>query len=151
MIVSVALIPYVCYSMWQKTLHMALMMLVYLSSTSMLISKHYCSDQLMGASFMVEAETCHDSAPVMPACPSHTENKKDCCSSESHLVKTELNHDLHQPQLKTFDFSELLPVLIFVYLDQMILEQETLDRSITEWDPPSPDAVDLLRIQRFLC
>lgn len=119
-----------------------------------MISKHYCSDELMGASFMTEAESCHNTEPVKTPCPNHPadkKDKKDCCSSKIHLVKTELNHDLYQSQLKTFQFSELLPVLIFAYLDHMISDEKSQDSSIHEWDPPSPSAVDLPRIQRFLC
>lgn len=140
--------------MWQKTLHIGLMLLVYLSSTSLMISKHYCSDTLMGTSFMTEAESCHNSEPAKKTCPNHPVDKKerkDCCSSEFQLIKTELNYDLYQPQLKTFEFSELLPVLAFVFLELQITDPDLPADFIANWDPPSPSAVSLPRIQQFLC
>ena len=140
--------------MWQKTIHIGLMLLVFFSSTSMMISKHYCSDELMGTSFMTEAESCHDTELTEVPCPNHPVNqqdKKDCCTNEFHLVKTELNHDLHQPQLKTFQFSEIVPVLIFLLSIKDDLDSDSKICIPAEWDPPSPNAVELPRIQRFLC
>jgi len=145
---------YICISMWEKTIHIALMVLVYLSSTSLMISKHFCSDELMGTSFMTEAESCHSDESAPLPCPNHPvdqKDKKDCCSNEFQLVKTELNHDLYKPEVKTFQFSELLPVLVYVFLENNVLDPEHIDGFITNWDPPSTSAVYLSRIQQFLC
>jgi hypothetical protein len=119
-----------------------------------MINNHFCSDKLMGTSFMTEAESCHNNEPATPACPNHPvneEDKKDCCSSQFHLVKTELNYDLYQPQIKTFKFSELLPVLTFISLEHKITDRERPVDYISNWDPPSYCAVSLTRIQQFLC
>ena len=141
--------------MWKKTLHIAIMVLVYVSSTSLMINKHYCSDQLMGTSFMTEAESCHNSEPTEKSCPKHPQNntsKKDCCSSEFQLIKTELNYDLYQPQLKTFDFKEFIPVLTFLLQEhKIIISDHKTTFSKDDWDPPSPSSVNLSLFQRFLC
>ena len=140
--------------MWQKSIHIGLMLLVYLSSTSMMISKHYCSDQLKSTSFLTDAETCHDKDPARKSCPNHSpdqQEKKDCCSSEYNLIKTELNHDLYQPQLKNFQFSEIIPVLVFLLTEHEDFFPQSNIRVPDDWDPPSWSSVELPRIQRFLC
>ncbi len=119
-----------------------------------MISNHFCSDKLMGTSFMTEAESCHNNEPAKETCPNHPmgkNDKKDCCSSEFHLIKTELNYDLYQIQLKTFEFSELLPILTFIFLEHKIIDSKHPIDFIANWDPPSYSAVSLPLIQQFLC
>ena len=119
-----------------------------------MINNHFCSDKLTGTSFMTEAESCHNNEPAKQTCPNHPidgKDKKDCCSSEFHLIKTELNYDLYQPQVKTFEFSKLLPVLAVVFLEHQIIDPEQQVGFIANWDPPSYSAVSLTRIQQFLC
>lgn len=119
-----------------------------------MINQHFCSEQLMATSFMTQAESCHNNEPTEATCPNHPIDKKDqkdCCSSEFNLIKTEFNHDLYQPQLKAFDFNDVLPIMVFVFLKHQMIDLDHQKVFIANWDPPSYSAVSLTSIQRFLC
>lgn len=133
-----------------RILHITLLISVLFSSTSLVLNKHYCSDLFVNASLMTVPESCHSEDP-MPDCPTHSQDQDDCCTNEVQLLKTELNHDLHQPQLKTFLIAKIFTTLFFLQDSPFLFQEDDIYVSLKNWKPPAPAAVSLPVLQQFLC
>ena len=130
------------------------MFTVLLSSTSLILNKHFCSNELVSTALMSVPVSCHSDAEPKDVCPMHAQEQEpqdNCCSDEAKLLKTELNHDLHQFQFKAFQISAWAMISTF-FLQQTPETDSTVKlTTLKDWNPPSPTAVSLPRIQQFLC
>lgn len=133
-----------------RILHITLLLSVLFSSTSLVLNKHYCSDLFVNASLMTVPDSCHSEVP-MPDCPTHSQDQDDCCTNEAQLLKTELNHDLHLPQFKSFLVAKIITTLFFVQDVLVISPVENILTLLNHWQPPAPAAVSLPVLQQFLC
>src|SRR5690625_4561679 len=79
--------------MMTRILHITLLLSVLFSSTSWVLNKHYCSDELVNTALMTVPESCHTD-DTKEECPDHAQSRDDCCTNEAELIKTELNYDL---------------------------------------------------------
>lgn len=137
--------------MAKKVLHIVLLFVVLFSSTSMVLHKHYCSDQLKDVALMAAPESCHAEDVPADACHHSVPDKDDCCSDETYLLKAELNYDLYQPVLK--DFSNDLCAVLFFFFSPAELKIDFNNDLVRgkNWRPPSPTRVFLPLLQQFLC
>lgn len=135
-----------------RILHIGLLITVLFSSTSLILNKHFCSNVLVNQTLMTVPGSCHSEDKAEDTCPLHAQDmNEDCCSNESQLLKTELNHDLYQPQFKTFTFTEWAVISVFLFQSAVEADDEAPFTLSKDWHPPSPTAVYLPRIQQFLC
>lgn len=118
----------------RKIGHIILAILVFISSTGLLINLHYCREELKGMSFFFEKESCHQPSAGAPACPLHQptgcghggeeEDKKGCCDNQPTYVKTD---DARQA-----DLQQLQPWLLVAPVAELV--------DIKAPAPPTTDA-----------
>lgn len=132
--------------------HILLALLVLLSSSKLLVYKHYCQEELRNVRLFVQGSDCHDAAAEM-ACPFHSSSPqsdaahsdKNCCENESSLL--EMPED-------TFAFTqEVISLFSLAGLPARIhalrLPKERRFPSFTTYKPP-PLVCDLMaRLQTF--
>ena len=106
-------------SLIYKVGHIILAVLLFISSSGLLLNRHFCQNELKTVAFFVPAEGCHRSDGKV-ACPIHQgmdkhqskKEKKGCCKDESELLKTDENQafsfNIHQADLQA-----LTPALFF--------------------------------------
>jgi len=136
--------------MMTRILHITLLLSVLFSSTSWVLNKHYCSDELVNTALMTVPESCHTD-DTKEECPDHAQSRDDCCTNEAELIKTELNYDLFQPQFKSFLFAQIFIDVFFLKHTSLVVDEEQEFLSLKYWQPPAPAAVSLPVIQQFLC
>lgn len=78
-----------------RFLHIVLALITLLSSTGVVLNKHYCQGNLKNATFFVQPHSCH-TADRMPACSHHQSESEDngCCSNHADYLKQKI--DLQQ-------------------------------------------------------
>lgn len=133
-----------------RILHITLLLSVLFSSTSWVLHRHYCSDELVDIALMTVPESCHMD-DTKDSCPDHSQTQDDCCTNEAELIKTELNYDLFQPQFKSFLFTQVFIDAFFVKQTVAVIDEAQEFLSLKYWQPPAPAAVSLPVIQQFLC
>ena len=124
--------------MIKATGHIILSFLLLLSTSGLVVSKHFCGGKLISTSFYVEADSCCDSG--------------DCCKNETEVFKLDediqVSTMLELPQLAQMDLLAI-PLVIFnlkVEEDQIIEEF-----TIAESPPPSPKIqISLAKRQTYL-
>lgn len=71
-----------------RILHILLAMLTLVSSTGIVLNKHFCQGEFKNAALWVKPQACHGSSK-MPACPHHQHGDEDngCCSNFADYLK----------------------------------------------------------------
>ncbi len=145
--------------MLSKLIHLQLAILIFVSSTGVVLRKHYCQDQLKNTTFFVEPENCHSSMAkscpmhaAKPACPLHQsskEEKKKCCDDQSQFLKVD-----HEQQFQ-FDQLQLKNImLIAVLLSTQNWELPRIDLqqvAYLHYKPPLLNEDRSILFQTFLC
>lgn len=98
--------------MFGRVLHITLAFVLLLSSTGLVLNKHYCQDELKSVALFSKAKPCHKSS--MPkSCPMHggtssdQDDSKGCCDDQSEFLKSDqdqLFHSLDYDQNQGPDF-----------------------------------------------
>lgn len=118
------------YSIFAKTknkliyriAHITLAFLLLLSSTGIVLNKHYCGSELKSMAVFMEATPCHH-VKAVKSCPTHSsgeeglqKEKKGCCDDKTEYLKSD---EEQLAQSFRFDLKNL-PVLlaaVFVAFD----------------------------------
>lgn len=89
-----------------RIFHIILAALLMISSSGLLINKHFCQDRLKDIRLFAKAKPCHvasaksDNHQHPPSCPFHPAKQKDdtsnnsCCEDESSFLKLEVEKDI---------------------------------------------------------
>src|SRR5690625_7579024 len=99
--------------MMTRILHITLLLSVLFSSTSWVLNKHDCSDELVNTALMTVPESCHTDDTIKE-CPDHAQSRDDCCTNEAELIKTEPNYDLFQPPFTSLLFAQIIIEFFFL-------------------------------------
>ena len=88
--------------------------IVMVSTMSMTVNKHYCSNILVDTALFQEAKTCGmDDDSSHQSDDNHEQDEKDsCCSSENELIK---GQDELQLQKVDFNFEQVVFVAAYVH------------------------------------
>ena len=140
--------------MIKKTIHIGLALLILLSSSGLIINKHFCQNELVDTAFYSQAASCHESIVVCKAvCDSQNSDElihaQDCCKDVSSLlkVKTEQKIEIVSIQLTKSQLNIDLRPISWISL-------AFFDTNHNPWDKYSPPLLvsDLLvDLQTFLC
>ena len=125
--------------MLQKLIHIALVLLLLLSTTGVTISMHYCSGDLVSMSVIGEAESC-------------CEDNCGCCENKSIHFKVE--DDYVSPIVVQSNISVELEVLfpvLFILSAELLPEVEVTAKSFTDTSPPPTLQKRLSLLQTYLC
>ena len=95
--------------MLKQSLHIALCLLLYLSTAGISIHSHFCKNELKSISVMVKAESCHSKKKSCPHHPPKKEERKDCCQNETSFEKLDID-------IISLSSAEELPVVKMVAL-----------------------------------
>ena len=74
-----------------KLVHIILAGLVLISTTGIVVNKHYCQNQLKNIALFSKAKSCHDINKVS-SCPLHNNHQnedKGCCDEETDFIKSD--------------------------------------------------------------
>lgn len=100
--------------MVKQLLHIAMCLIVYVSTAGISVHSHYCKSELKAVSFYKEAQSCHTAKKSCPHHPPQENDRKDCCNNEVSFEKmeveipTSLSHITELPiQLAAFVISPL--------------------------------------------
>lgn len=138
--------------MIQKTIHIVLAALILLSSSGLIINKHFCLDQLVSVAIMTSAEKCHTPAAEEPK-PEDSREKveqKDCCTDTSAFLKVTQEQKAENTQISLFELTDI---------HALALIQEPLPASVTDvslyanryYNPPLIVWDRSVHLQTFLC
>ena len=77
-----------------RSVNIILALLVFISSSGLVLNKHYCMNELKNTALFFKAKSCHEESP-MANCPMHkhmaSSEKKDCCNDETEYIKSEVD------------------------------------------------------------
>ena len=145
--------------MIKKSIHIALILSILLSTVGFVIQKHFCQDELKNISVFVSAENCHEKKGTEQSCPFHPQKqehphkgieKKDCCNNEVELIKLE-----EDAVSKSYDIllqeNHLFLGLITLAINPDISEIETRQNHYHNYKPPLLVCDFTVSLQTFLC
>ncbi len=92
---------------------------VFLSTTGVVLNRHYCQNQLRTTSVFVRAKACHSMQQEPPCHPQamqchYGDAEKDCCHDDAEYVHSDQLKVFQSPAvwvLPTFELAALLPAL----------------------------------------
>jgi hypothetical protein len=71
-----------------------LALLVFISSSGLVLNKHYCMNELKNIAIFFKAKSCHEES-IMANCSMHkhlvSHEKKDCCNDETEYIKSDID------------------------------------------------------------
>jgi hypothetical protein len=109
--------------MFKKAGHIVLSLLLLLSTTGLVLSKHYCGGELISTSLYAEADSCCDSG--------------DCCKNETEVFQLDVDFSvstaLEIPELVQID---LLAVSLVLF--NLTLEGNSIAENFKFIDAPPP-------------
>ncbi len=123
--------------MIKKASHIFLSMLLFLSTTGLAISKHFCGGELISTALYVEADSCCDS--------------DDCCNNETEVFQ--LNEDfsvsaaLELPESVTIDLFAFPLVVMNISIEGNTLSDKFL---IADSQSPPKIQTSLAKRQSYL-
>ena len=143
--------------MLRKVLHILLAVLVFVSSSGLVFSKHYCQGVLKNTSLFTEAAPCHGLSK-MAKCPRHappqddntTLDKKGCCDTQTDFLKVEDAQLSTTADLLQLDTPALLAVLCS-FLPFEVITADTKTRHELHYKPPLIVCDLPVSLQTFLC
>jgi hypothetical protein len=105
----------------RKVFHILLAILVFISSSGLMFSKHYCQGELKNTALFVEAASCHSLAK-RKFCPHHNSSTQkettevtvnnSCCATVTDFVKNEdhqLSYGIESPVTDILPFLPVMP------------------------------------------
>lgn len=129
--------------------------MIFISSTGLVLNKHYCQDQLKSVALFVDAKPCH-SQKAMQSCPMHgametdQDAPKNCCDDETEYVKID-QEQIHQH----FEIdTSVPPVFLAAFVETFLLEHPTNDQAsqnYIHYRPPIIVCDQPVVLQTFLC
>lgn len=134
--------------MTRKVLHIAVAVLILISSSGFTINMHYCHDQLIDMAFLTPANSCCDTEEdsanqVQDSCPG--------CQDESIVVE---QGDEYVVSVLTFNFENSHNTTLFltsVLLNSFHGTNESLKNEVPRYKKPPPNQeVVLSQIQSYL-
>lgn len=141
--------------MLRKVFHILLAVLVFVSSSGLVFSKHYCQGVLKNTSLFVEATPCHGATKVA-ICPRHAPaqedgiNKKGCCDTQTDFLKVEDAQLSTAADFLTFDTPALLAALFFFLPFEVIAVDDKTQHHL-HYKPPLIVCDLPVSLQTFLC
>jgi hypothetical protein len=141
----------------RKVFHILLALLVFVSSSGLVFSKHYCQGELKNTSVFVEAAPCHGVSKAAK-CPRHAPaqedntglDKKDCCDTQTDFLKVEDAQLSASADLLSLGSPALLAVL-FSFLPFEVIAADTKTRHDLHYKPPLLVCDLPVSLQTFLC
>ena len=139
-----------------RGLHIVLAFLVFISSSGLVLSQHFCRGELKSTAVFAEATPCHQ-ATAKRACPHHppaqptTASKKGCCDTTTDFLQMDadqLSATLLVPNLA-------VPVLGLLPAEfGLLLEEPSAAKSAVHYlhyKPPLLVCDVTINLQTFLC
>ena len=125
--------------MIRKTAHIALSLLLLISTAGISMTRHYCSDILISVSVYSEAEPCCD-------------GENGCCNNETEIyqIQDDFAAGEYQNIEQIRDFSILYTLSLVQFYFEPVSDSYT-DYHIPEPPPPPSQREFLSQIQTYLC
>lgn len=126
-------------------------MVTLLSSTGVVLNKHYCQGSLKNTALIVQPMSCH-ATDRMPACPHHQSEDEDngCCSNHADYLKQKI--DLQQV---AFDIQVPAPPQVALppapVAFNLLAPTTQLRPAFLIFKPPIVGAEIWLRLENFRC
>ncbi|MCB0586125.1 MAG: hypothetical protein KDD06_12465 [Phaeodactylibacter sp.] len=139
-----------------RIVHINLAFLLLLSSTGIVLNKHYCGAELKSIGVFIGAEPCHHEK-AMKGCPYHDsgekglqKEKKGCCNDETEYIKSDEDKVAPSVQGHLKSFPVLLAA-VFVVLDIELPSTDSVTLRYLTYKPPAAfhDLSVLLQVFRL--
>jgi hypothetical protein len=138
-----------------KSTHIVLAFILLISSTGLVMNKHYCQNQLKSVALFVAAKPCHQQK-AKQACPMHAamdqdqEESKNCCDDETEYVKAD------QEQInQSFEVDASAPLIFLAsFIQTFLTDHPTTDKASIDffnYRPPIIVFDQPVVLQTFLC
>ncbi|AOW21663.1 HYC_CC_PP family protein [Urechidicola croceus] len=116
---------------FNKTISLALSLIVLFSTVSFTVDKHFCGEHLMDVAVFSAAENC---GMEMIQKTSHEVQvkKKSCCRNEFQIVE---GNSLEQQAIQKMEFPQLYFVVAFISLFTESFDN-SIEQSYCYYDPP---------------
>ena len=138
--------------MLKKTIHIILCLAILASSSGILISKHYCLDELVDVALFGEAKSCQESRTdaTVPDTSSPIIQKKSCCKDEISFEKIE---DSAENVIADFSIKESFISWAIIQLAIHLPSQSdaSFSRTYQHYKPPLLVCDFTVSLQTFLC
>ncbi|NRB47967.1 MAG: hypothetical protein HRU41_09875 [Saprospiraceae bacterium] len=143
--------------MLRQIVHIGLALLLFISTTGVVVNKHFCQNELKSVALFVKAKACHTKQVKKP-CPIHgymmvdaeESDDKGCCDDETEIIKSE-EDQIASTFLQEIALSPSLSANLLVVLQ---LERPQLDRQTIHYlnyKPPLLICEHPSELQIFLC
>jgi hypothetical protein len=139
-----------------RSLSIGLIFLLILSSTGIVLNKHFCQDELRSVHLFAQAKSCQQQAPERPACPLHPpadqqDEHQDCCDnkSEYHKTDTEQQQSESKPESTYFPAPISGPIIGILFPDAARFLRQRI--AYLHFKPPLLTLDLTIRLQVFRC
>jgi len=100
-----------------RVFHIIFALLLFISSTGLVINRHYCQNELKSKAVFLKAQPCHQKR-VMSGCPNHDPMQKgedkDCCKDKTEYLKLDQDQIIPNIDLRQAVFPLIAPVVFTV-------------------------------------
>jgi hypothetical protein len=111
--------------MLKQTNHIILSIILLVSTIGLVVSKHYCNEELVSVSFYDISDSCCDD--------------NSCCheESETYQLKVDYSHNTTQIKVDNDHFSILLHLMSSVIADFLIADiEQSIEYLVVDYSPP---------------
>ncbi len=142
--------------MIQKGIHIILTLFVLLSSTGLVVNRHFCQNELKDQRLFLQAHTCHPKMMEVP-CPVHGTmlvespahgQGKGCCQNESEVITSDV--ELQTPPVE-LQISPVLWVMVFAPFTWEAILAEVPTPQYLHYKPPLLVCDSIVSLQTFRC
>ncbi len=135
-----------------KALHIILALLLFISSTGVVLHQHYCQNELKSAALFVAAKSCAMDRPTK-SCPLHPAmaiTKKGCCDDRTEYLQTDEEKLTAPVTVDLTDFPALYcALLVVLQIDLPVADTKSLH--YLHYKPPILIRDLPVSLQTFLC
>lgn len=140
----------------QKVFHILFASWIFISSTGLLVNRHFCQNDLKSTTLLVQAPSCHEEMATEATCPLHAQHQvsdqesNHCCQNESVLFKTVL---LQEAQFSAGWGLSLLPAVLPTPVGARCFSGNVGSPrfSFTSYHPPPLVCDVAVQLQTFRC
>lgn len=136
-----------------KAIHIILSILVFISSSGLMISKHYCRGELKDFGIFTKAKSCYENKDeatcLLPLKSEPSLKKKKCCSDSLSFIQLELEQNNSIDEYNTQKPSSFIAIATLELKSNLLSDNNSVLFQL--YRPPLIDYNYQISYQTFLC
>lgn len=139
-----------------KLVSLIMAFVIFISSTGLVLNKHFCQDQLKSMAIFVAAKSCQHQNTITVPCPIHgtmevpADEDNNCCDDQTEFLKADQDLISYSFEIKDTEQIQFLVGFAIAFLEEPLTGIEALV-DYSQYRPPILVYDRTVRLQTFLC